>query len=381
MNISFSAAEARRYARHFSLPDFGLAGQARLKAGSVLCIGAGGLGSPALMYLAAAGVGRIGIVDADVVDESNLQRQLLFGDSAVGLPKADAAAARLHDLNPHVRVETCRERFTRHNAEALLREYDVLLDGTDNFPTRYLCNDVAVRLRKPNVHGAIHRFDGQISVFAPHLGGPCYRCLFPEPPPPGSVPSCAEGGVLGVLPGLIGTLQAAEAVKLLAEIGTPLVGRLLHADALTMRFREITLRRDPACALCGEAPTLTELPDYPETCEAPAPPAVAAAEEISVSGLAALRQAHAPCTLLDVREPDEVAAVRFPESLAIPLGELPARWQEIDPAQLLIIHCKSGRRSARALALLAEHGFRGEARHLAGGIDAWLMALGTPEPR
>jgi adenylyltransferase/sulfurtransferase len=366
--------ETRRYARHLSLPGFGVAGQEHLKRGSVLCVGAGGLGSPALMYLAAAGVGRLGVVDADVVDESNLQRQLLFGTGDVGRPKAEAAAARLRDLNPLIEVEPHRVRLTRHNAEELVARYDILLDGTDNFPTRYLCNDVAVRLRKPNVHGAIHRFEGQVSVFAPHLGGPCYRCLFPEPPPPGTVPSCAEGGVLGVLPGLVGTLQATEAIKLLAGLGSTLVGRLLHVDALTMRHREIRLRRDPACALCGEAPTLFELPDYPLTCEAAAPVA-----GLSIAAFAALRAAGSAYTLLDVREPDEVAAMRFPESIAIPLGQLAERLAELPASpRPLVIHCKAGGRSARALALLDGHGVTGDILNLTGGLDAWLAENGPP---
>lgn len=370
-----TAEETRRYARHLSLPGFGGAGQERLRAGSVLCIGSGGLGSPALMYLAAAGVGRLGVVDADEVDESNLQRQVLFGTGDIGRPKVEVAAERLRALNPLIRIEPHRVRLTRDTAEALVGGYDILLDGTDNFPTRYLCNDVAVRLRKPNVHGAIHRFEGQVSVFAPHLGGPCYRCLFPEPPPPGTVPSCAEGGVLGVLPGLVGTLQATEAIKLLAGLGSPLVGRLLHVDALTMRHREIRLRRDPACALCGDAPTLTELPDYPLTC-APAP----VVPEISVAELAVRRaRGIGDYTLLDVREPDEVAAVRFPESIAIPLGELAGRRHELPAApRPLIVHCKAGGRSARAIALLAESGVPGEMFNLTGGLDAWLAAHGPP---
>jgi len=373
-----TAAESRRYARHLSLPGFGVEGQLRLKNGSVLCIGAGGLGSPALMYLAAAGVGRLGLVDADVVDESNLQRQLLFGTSDVGRPKAEAAAARLRDLNPEIAIEPHPVRLTRDNAEDLVSRYDLLLDGTDNFPTRYLCNDAAVRLHKPNVHGAIHRFEGQLSVFAPHLGGPCYRCLFPVPPPPGTVPSCAEGGVLGVLPGLIGTLQATEAIKLLAGLGTPLIGRLLHVDALSMRHREIKLRRDPACARCGDSPTLTDLPDYPLTCEtgAPRPPS---GPSITTADFAALRAEGAGYTLLDVREPDEVAAARFPESITIPLGELTLRLDEIPAApRPLIVHCQAGSRSARAIALLAQHGHAGDLLNLTGGLDAWLATRGTP---
>lgn len=363
----------RRYARHLILPGFGREGQERLKEGSVLCIGAGGLGSPALMYLAAAGVGRIGVVDPDVVDESNLQRQVLFGTGDVGRAKVDVAAGRLREINPHIALEPHRVRLTRDNAMDLAARYDLLLDGTDNFPTRYLCNDVAVRLGKANVHGAIHRFEGQVSVFAPHLGGPCYRCLFPEPPPPGAVPSCAEGGVLGVLPGLVGALQAVEAIKLLAGLGAPLVGRLLHVDALSMRHREIRLRRDPACALCGESPSLTELPDYPLTCAADA----AGPLSLSVAEFAALRAAGEPYTLLDVREPEEVAAARFPESVVIPLGQLAARLSEIPAApRPLIVHCKAGVRSAHAIGILAEAGAGDEAINLAGGLDAWLAAYG-----
>lgn len=369
-----SAAETRRYARHLILPGFGKAGQWRLREASVLCIGAGGLGSPALMYLAAAGVGRIGVVDADVVDESNLQRQVLFGSRDVGRPKVEAAADRLRDINPHAAVEPHAVRLTRDNAMALVGAYDVLLDGTDNFPTRYLCNDVAVRLRKPNVHGAIHRFEGQVSVFAPHREGPCYRCLFPEPPPPGTVPSCAEGGVLGVLPGLVGTLQATETIKWITGLGSPLVGRLLHVDALSMRHREIRLRRDPACALCGEAPTITELPDYPLTCGAPA-----SVPSLRVDAFAALRAGGAAYTLLDVREPDEVAVTRFPDSIVIPLGELASRASEIPAApRPLVIHCKAGGRSARALNILAELGVAGEMLNLEGGLDAWVAEFGDP---
>ena len=371
-----SPEETHRYARHLSLPGFGINGQSRLKKGSVLCVGVGGLGSPALMYLAAAGVGRLGLVDPDVVDESNLQRQVLFSTNDIGRSKCEAAADRLRRLNPHVNIEPHPVRLTRDNAESLVGQYDIVLDGTDNFPTRYLCNDVAVRLQKPNVHGAIHRFEGQISVFAPHLGGPCYRCLFPEPPPPGSVPSCAEGGVLGILPGLVGTLQATEAIKLLAGLGTPLIGRLLHVDALSMRHREIKLRRDPACALCGHTPTLTALPDYPLTCEAPH----ASLPSITPDELAALRAVGTGFTLLDVREAEEVAVARFPDSCHIPLGQLIARHHEIPATpRPLIIHCKGGTRSAQARQWLAQHHLASNAVHLDGGLDAWLASYPLPE--
>ncbi len=364
--------DLRRYARHLTLPEFGAAGQERLKNGSVLCVGAGGLGAPALMYLAAAGVGRIGLVDADVVDESNLQRQLLYATGDIGRPKVEAAAERIAGLNPLVTLETHRVRFTRENAEALAQGYDVLLDGTDNFAARYLCNDVAFRLRKPNVHGAVQRFEGQLSVFAPHLGGPCYRCLFPEPPPAGSVPSCAEGGILGVMPGLLGILQATETIKLLAGLGEPLVGRLLHVDALTMHFREIKLRRDPACALCGESPTLTELPAYAEAACAPAPPPVVPA--LTVQEFAALRSSGAPYHVLDVREPEEIAVARLPESQTIPLGQLPQRVAEVPRDRPLVVHCRSGARSARAVDLLQKEGFT-DIRNLTGGILAWAAEI------
>jgi sulfur-carrier protein adenylyltransferase/sulfurtransferase len=373
-----SAAEYRRYARHLSIPEFGREGQERLKAARILCVGAGGLGSPVLMHLAAAGVGRLGIVDADCVDESNLQRQLLFGTADVGRKKVEAAAARLGDLNPHIEIIAHEARFTRDNAEELLADYDVLIDGTDNFPTRYLCNDAAVRAGKPNVHGAVQRFEGQVSVFAPHLGGPCYRCLFPQPPAPGTVPSCAEAGVLGVLPGFIGLLQATEALKLVAGLGQPLIGRLLHIDALTMRFREIKLRRDPDCALCGESPTLTELPDYEAFCGATCQSG-ATDYDMTVQEFDALRRSGEPHLLIDVREPDELHICRFPESKNIPLGELPERLGEIDSGSRIIVHCHTGGRSARAVTFLRQRGFS-RAENLAGGIAAWSKEIDPRVP-
>ncbi len=366
-----SPAEATRYARHLAIPEFGAAGQERLRAASLLCVGAGGLGSPALLYLAAAGVGRIGIVEADVVEESNLQRQLLFRTADVGRKKVAVAAEQLRALNPFIRIEPHDVRFTRETADALLSGYDCLLDGTDNFATRYLSNDIAVLQKKANVYGSILRFEGQASVFAPHLGGPCYRCLFPTPPAPGAVPSCAEGGVLGVLPGLVGAIQANEAIKLLAGIGQPLVGRLLHVDALSLKFREIKLRRDPACPLCGDHPTQTGLVDYEALCGLP--PVLPA---MTIAELADLRASGRPYTLLDVREPDEVAAARFPESVAIPLGQLAERMGEIPAVRPLVVHCKAGGRSARAVGLLREHGVT-EALNLTGGFDAWQAAQGN----
>lgn len=373
-----SLSEYRRYARHLTIPEFGVNGQQRLRTSSVLCIGAGGLGSPVLMHLAAAGVGRLGIVDFDVVEESNLQRQLLYGTNDVGTKKVEAAARRLRDLNPHVTIETHDARFTRDNAEALLARYEVLVDGTDNFQTRYLCNDVAVRTRKANVYGAVHRFEGQLSVFAPHLGSPCYRCLFPSPPPPGTVPSCAEAGVIGILPGIIGLLQATETLKLLAGLGDSIAGRLLHFDALSMRFREIKLRRDPACAVCGDQPTLTVLPDYELFCGVPCQPALAGAE-LTVMEFDALRRSGDPYFLLDVREPDELLICRFPEAKNISLGELPERLGEIDAQGRVIVHCRSGGRSAHAVNLLRQRGFS-RAQNLAGGINAWSREIDPEVP-
>jgi molybdopterin/thiamine biosynthesis adenylyltransferase/rhodanese-related sulfurtransferase len=373
-----SAAEYRRYARHLTIPEFGREGQERLKAARILCVGAGGLGSPVLMHLAAAGIGRLGIVDADTVDESNLQRQLLFGTSDVGRKKVEAAAARLRDLNPHINIVAHEARFTRDNAKELIDDYDVLIDGTDNFQTRYLCNDAAVMAGKPNVHGAVQRFEGQVSVFAPHLGGPCYRCLFPQPPPHGTVPSCAEAGVLGVLPGFIGLLQATEALKLVTGLGQPLIGRLLHVDALTMRFREIKLRRDPDCALCGDSPTLTALPDYEAFC-GPVCQAGVTSHDISVREFDELRRSGEPHLVLDVREPDELFICRFPESRNIPLGQLPERLGELDRSSRIVVHCKTGGRSARAVDLLRQRGFS-RAENLAGGITAWSKEIDPTVP-
>lgn len=370
-----TAPELRRYARHLSLPEFGSEGQRRLKEARVLCIGAGGLGSPAAMHLAAAGVGVIGIVDADVVEESNLHRQLLHGTASLGRTKLDSARARIRDINPHVEVVGHEVRFARENAEEIARGYDVIIDGTDNFPTRYLSNDVCVFLRKPNVYGSILRFEGQCSVFAPHLGGPCYRCLSPQPPAPGLVPSCAEGGVLGVMPGVIGTLQATEAIKLIAGIGEPLVGRLLHFDALAMRFRVFNLRRDPECPVCGERPTITELVDYDGFCGVPsAAAAEAELPAITVGELRAMRERGDDFLLLDVREPFEHEIARIPGSFLLPLGQLAARLGELPRARRIAVHCKSGGRSARAVALLREAGFA-DVWNVSGGVSAWAELI------
>jgi sulfur-carrier protein adenylyltransferase/sulfurtransferase len=375
-------AEIARYSRHLILPEVGLDGQKKLKAGSVLCIGAGGLGSPATLYLAAAGVGRIGLVDFDAVDASNLQRQILHGTPDVGRSKLQSAKARLTALNPEVRVETFETRLTSANALELFEGYDVILDGTDNFATRYLVNDACVLLRIPNAYGSIFRFEGQASVFATE-SGPCYRCLYPEPPPPGLVPSCAEGGVLGVLPGVIGTIQATESIKLILGAGSTLVGRLLLYDAWGMRFRELKLRRDPACPVCGDHPTIKELIDYEEFCGvSPASTAVPSVPETTVEELKARIDAKTPIYLLDVREPHEYQIARIPGSTLIPLGQLGSRYGELPPAsegREIIVHCKSGVRSAKAVNLLKEHGI--EARNLKGGILAWIDKIDPTLPK
>jgi adenylyltransferase/sulfurtransferase len=358
--------ELARYARHLSIPGFGEAGQRRLKSSSVLLIGTGGLGSPAALYLAAAGVGRIGLMDDDQVDLSNLQRQILHGQSSVGRPKLESATERLRETNPHVVIEPHHGRLTPSNAREIISRYDLVVDGCDNFPTRFLTNDTCHFLGKPCVYGSIHRFEGQMTVFATHLGGPCYRCLLPMVPPPGSAPSCAEAGVLGVLPGVIGSLQAMEAIKLLAGIGTPPIGRLLCYDALRTSFRSLTLARDPSCRLCGTG-EITSLSN-PETtadtaCAAPSGRAISAAE------LRDLLKNSAPL-LIDVRQPAEHAVAAIPGSTLIPLDELPSRLAEIPHDQPVYVHCKSGMRSARAATLLAGKGI--QAVNVTGGIDAWL---------
>lgn len=374
-----SEEERRRYSRHVMLPEVGLAGQEKLKAARVLCLGAGGLGSPAALYLAAAGVGTIGLVDGDRVALSNLHRQLLHGTKDVGRPKTESARDRLSDINPEIEVRLHPGRFESGNAEAILREYDLIVDGTDNFATRYLSNDVAVFAGKPNVYGSIFRFDGQTTVFAPHLGGPCYRCLFPEPPPPGEVPSCAEAGVLGVLPGIVGTLQATEAIKLILGIGDSLIGRLLHFDALKMKFREFNLRRDPDCPVCGEHPTITAPIDYEMFCQG-APDLTAAVPQIAVRALRERMDSGEPCILLDVREPFEFEMARIEGASLIPLGQLPVRWQELDREKEIFVLCHSGVRSERAAEYLRSAGFARVA-NVAGGIDAWSEEVDPNVPR
>ncbi|MGH8048961.1 MAG: molybdopterin-synthase adenylyltransferase MoeB [Chthoniobacterales bacterium] len=372
--IEFSNDEIARYSRHLIMPEVTLDGQRKLKAAKVLCIGTGGLGSPIALYLAAAGVGTLGLVDCDTVDYSNLQRQILHGTKDVGRKKILSARDRIKDVNPNVQVILHDTFFLAENAREIVEGYDIVIDGTDNFPTRYLSNDICVFLKKPNIYGSIFRFDGQVTVFAPHLGGPCYRCLYPEPPPPGMVPSCAEGGVLGVLPGIIGVIQAIEAVKLIVGIGEPLIGRLLHFDALKMKFREFKVRKDPKCPVCSANPTITELIDYDTFCGIPQAAAAEAAElpvpEISVEQLKAKQDAKEKFVLLDVREQYEYDIARIPGSKLIPLGELHSRLSELDTADEIVIHCKSGYRSANALRELQAAGF-GKVWNVEGGIAAW----------
>jgi molybdopterin/thiamine biosynthesis adenylyltransferase/rhodanese-related sulfurtransferase len=381
--MELSRDAIRRYSRHIMLPEVGLEGQKKICSTRVLCIGAGGLGSPIAMYLAAAGIGRIGIVDFDTVDDSNLQRQLLHGTGDVGRPKTESARDTLQRLNPHVEVVLHRERMTSANALDLVRPYDIVVDGTDNFPTRYLTNDACVLLKKPNIYGSIFRFEGQASVFAPHLGGPCYRCLYPEPPPPGTVPSCAEGGVLGVLPGIIGCIQATEILKLATGIGTPLLGRLLVYDALEMKFRELRLRRDPQCPVCGEQPTITKLMDYDQFCgtQPHTPQIPMHPDEVSVQDMKrALDDASLGIKVVDIREPNEYAAAHIPGVMFLPLSELQLRLDELNPEQAYYIHCRSGGRSMKLVQFLKENGFK-NVKSVAGGIHAWADTFDPSMPK
>jgi molybdopterin/thiamine biosynthesis adenylyltransferase/rhodanese-related sulfurtransferase/molybdopterin converting factor small subunit len=381
--------EVQRYSRHLIMPEVGMDGQKRLKAARVLCVGAGGLGSPAALYLAAAGIGTIGIVDFDTVDASNLQRQILHGTPDVGRSKLQSAKTRLNALNPEVKIETHEVALSSANALDILGQYDVIVDGTDNFQTRYLVNDACVLLGKPNAYGSIFRFEGQASVFATK-GGPCYRCLYPEPPPPGLVPSCAEGGVLGVLPGVIGTIQATETIKLILGAGEPLIGRFLIYDALRMRFRELKLRRDPECPVCGDHPTVKALIDYEQFCGIrPAAAATAAQQdegaqfETTVEELKAAVDRGEPVYVLDVREPQEFQICRIPGSTLIPLGQIPARAGELPSgagAPRIVVHCKSGVRSAKAVQHLRERGFTRIA-NLKGGILAWIDRIDPTQPK
>jgi molybdopterin/thiamine biosynthesis adenylyltransferase/rhodanese-related sulfurtransferase len=379
MASDLTSEEILRYSRHLLIPEVGLEGQRRLKGASVLVIGTGGLGSPALLYLAAAGVGRIGLVDFDVVDVSNLQRQIVHGTGTIGARKVASARQRLLDLNPHIQVDGYDEPFTSANAMRIANGYEVIVDASDNFPTRYLSNDLCVLTGKPNVFGAIYRFEGQASVFDARVG-PCYRCLFPEPPPPGLVPTCAEGGVFGVLPGVIGAIQATETIKLLLGSGETLIGRLLLYNALDMTFETVKLRKNPQCKVCGTNPEVTALIDYNEFCGVPGVEhpygAGAAGQEISPQELAENLRGSSPPGVIDVREPHELEISHLPGTVNIPLGQLAARLSELDSAQAYVVMCRSGVRSAQALALLASAGFR-KVMNLRGGINAWAREVDT----
>jgi adenylyltransferase/sulfurtransferase len=374
--------EIRRYSRHLILPEVGLAGQNKICSTSVLCIGAGGLGSPIAMYLAAAGVGKLGILDFDAVDFSNLQRQIIHRTKDVGRPKTDSARESIQAINPGVEVVIHQTRISSENALEIIGQYDIVVDGTDNFPTRYLTNDACVLLKKPNVYGSIFRFEGQASVFAPHLGGPCYRCLYPEPPPPGMVPSCAEGGVLGVLPGIVGCIQATEILKLALGKGSSLVGRLLLFNALDMKFREVKLRRDPACPLCGEKPTITRLIDYEQFCGiTPQAAPTMSRDEVTVQDMKqALENPKLGIQVLDVREPDEYEIAKIAGTNLFPLSSLQQQFTQLDPNQQYYLHCKSGVRSLKALQFLKEQGFK-YLKSVKGGISAWSEQIDPNVPR
>jgi molybdopterin/thiamine biosynthesis adenylyltransferase/rhodanese-related sulfurtransferase len=379
--VALTKKEIERYSRHLIMPEVGMEGQLKLKQAKVLCIGTGGLGAPLGLYLAAAGVGRIGLVDFDKVDDSNLQRQILFSTNDVGRPKIEAAADRLHGLNPEIQIDTFDTHLSSENALDILKDYDIVVDGTDNFPTRYLVNDACVLLKKPNVYGSIFRFEGQVSIFG-YPEGPCYRCLYPEPPPPGLVPSCAEGGVLGVLPGIVGAIQAAETLKLMIGKGDSLIGRLLLFDALAMRFRELKLRKNPDCPVCGTHPTITKLIDYAEFCgvrgeEAPGPQT--SVPEITPRDLKTRLDRGDDLYILDVREPHEYQICNLGGHL-MPLGDLSKRASELDSSREIVAHCRSGKRSAEAVEFLQRAGFR-KVLNLKGGILAWSDEVDPSVPK
>ena len=380
VETTLSKDEILRYSRHLIIPEVGMEGQLKLKQAKVLLIGTGGLGAPLGLYLAAAGVGRIGLVDFDVVDFTNLQRQVIHFTSDVGRKKLDSAAAKMREINPFVQVDRHEVALSSENALQILKDYDIVVDGTDNFPTRYLVNDACVLLNKPNVYGSIFRFEGQATVFA-YEGGPCYRCLYPEPPPPGLVPSCAEGGVLGILPGTIGLIQATETVKLILGIGQPLVGRLILYDALGMKFRELKLRKNPGCPVCGDHPTITQLIDYHQFCGVPRQPEApqSATGDLDVTEVKAMLDRGEKFQFIDVREPHEYQIARIPTTRLIPLGELPKRLSELDSSVDIVAHCKSGVRSAKAVDLLKQSGFR--ARNMKGGILAWSDKVDSSVPK
>ena len=380
--LQLSKDEILRYSRHLIMPEVGMEGQLKLKKAKVLCIGAGGLGSPLALYLAAAGVGRLGIVDFDVVDFTNLQRQVMHGTADVGKPKLASAQETIRDINPNVEVVGYQTRLTSQNALDLLVDFDIIVDGTDNFPTRYLVNDACVLLGKPNVYGSIFRFEGQVSVFYAQEG-PCYRCLYPEPPPPGLVPSCAEGGVLGVLPGIVGCIQAMEAIKLILGQGQPLIGRLLVFDALSMKFRELKLRKDPECPVCGMHSTITRLIDYEQFCGIRGEehtPVITGIPEITAQEVKKMMDEKQPFVLIDVREPHEFQICRIPGSTLVPLRELPKRMNELNSAHEIVVHCRSGQRSARAVELLIKAGFH-KIHNLKGGILAWSDQVDPSVPK
>ncbi len=374
--------EIKRYSRHLIMPEVGVQGQTKLKNASVLCVGTGGLGSPLSLYLAAAGVGRIGLVDFDVVDFTNLQRQVLFTTNDVGKPKLTIAKERLSAINPHITIDTHDARLSSENAMEIIKNYDIVVDGTDNFPTRYLVNDACVLLKKPNVYGSIFRFEGQASVFDAQKG-PCYRCLYPEPPPPGLVPSCAEGGVLGILPGIIGVMQATETVKLILGSGEPLIGRLVLFNALKMKFRELKLRKNPECPLCGENPTITELIDYNEFCGIQ-PKATSEGKqdwEIAPQELKKLLDQNGEkIKLIDVREPHEFEICHIPDSQLMPMSELLNRVKDLDSSEEMVVICHHGQRSANALEFLKSAGFQ-KIKSLQGGVDAWAEEIDSSMPR
>lgn len=381
MSTELTQEEILRYSRHLIMPEVGMEGQLKLKNASVLLVGTGGLGAPLAMYLAAAGIGRIGLVDFDVVDHTNLHRQVIHGTKDVGRPKIDSAIETMRDINPNVVTDRHEVALTSENALGILKDYDLVIDGTDNFPTRYLVNDACVLLKKPNVYGSIFRFEGQATVFA-YEDGPCYRCLYAEPPPPGLVPSCAEGGVLGILPGIIGLIQATEAVKIILQIGEPLKGRLLLYDALAMRFRELKLRRNPECPVCGDHPTIKKLIDYQQFCGMPAhdAPPVTAEGDIDPVEVKAKIDRKDGFVLVDVREPHEHKIGNISKAILIPLGDLEKRIGELNPGDEIVVHCKSGGRSAKAVEFLQKRGFK-QARNMKGGILAWSDKVDPSVPK